>query len=267
MIDKQFIKDLLPPMLIKSFRKTGIFNSIHWSGDYASWKDALDASMGYDSGEIIEKVKNALLKVKNGEAAYERDSVLFDEIEYSWPVLSGLLWVYAQEHKLNLIDFGGSLGSTYFQNRKFIHPLKDIQWNIIEQENFVDVGLKYFQDDQLKFHYDIQSCIADSSPNCILLSSVLPYIEDPYGLVSKLLNYNFKFLILDKMPFVEGDKDRLTVQKVPKRIYNASYPAWFFSEQNFKASILQKYEIVEEFACPDVANIECVYKGMILKLR
>ncbi len=266
-MDKKLVKDIVPPALLKLLRKTRLFNNIYWKGDFASWKDALNASMGYDSSEIVEKVKDALLKVKNGQAVYERDSVLFDEIEYSWPVLSGLLWVYAQEHRLNVIDFGGSLGSTYYQNKKFIGPLKEIQWNIIEQKCFVDLGLKYFQDNQLKFHYDIDSCLLKTNPNCILLSSVLPYIEDPHGLVSKLLTYNFKFLILDKMPFVAGNKDRLTVQKVPKRIYNASYPAWFFSEQNFKASILQKYEIVEEFTCPDVANIESVYKGMLLKLR
>ena len=31
---------------------------------------------------VLEKCKNALLKVKNGEAAYERDSVLFNQIQY-----------------------------------------------------------------------------------------------------------------------------------------------------------------------------------------
>jgi putative methyltransferase (TIGR04325 family) len=267
MINKQSIKNLLPPLLVNSFRKTGLFNTIHWSGDFTSWKEALSASMGYQSDEIIDKVKNALLKVKNGEALYERDSVLFDEIEYTWPVLSGLLWIYAQEQHLTLIDFGGSLGSTYFQNRKFIGSLNAVQWNIIEQEKFVNVGLAHFQDTRLKFYYDIDSCLEKTSPNCLLLSCVLPYVEDPHGLVSKLMDYNFKFLIFDKMPFLDGIKDRLTVQKVPERIYKASYPAWFFSEQKFKTPILKKYEVVEEFNCPDVANIKSVYKGMILKLR
>jgi putative methyltransferase (TIGR04325 family) len=267
-INKKMLKELLPPILIKSIRRFGLFNyGIYWRGNYTAWEDALVKSSGYDTGIILEKVKSALLKVKNGEAIYERDSVLFDDIEYSWPLLSGLLWVYAQENRLNLIDFGGSLGSTYFQNRKFINPLKEVRWNIIEQKKFVDAGIRHFQDDQLKFYCDIDSCIRQTNPNCILLSSVLPYIENPHGLVSKLMDYNFKFIILDKMPFLEGKKDRLTVQNIPKNIYKASYPAWFFSEENFKASILKKYELVEEFKCPDVANIESVYKGMILKLK
>ena len=59
-------------------------------------------------------------KVKNGEAVYERDSVLFDEIQYSWGLLAGLEKA-ALEHdgKLCVLDFGGSLGSTYYQNKQF----------------------------------------------------------------------------------------------------------------------------------------------------
>lgn len=33
----------------------------------------------------------ATLKVKRGEAVFERDSVLFDEIQYSWPVTAALI--------------------------------------------------------------------------------------------------------------------------------------------------------------------------------
>ncbi len=63
------------------------------SGDYRIWDEAMVASTGYDSGIILEKTKAARLKVKNGESAYERDSVLFDEIQYAWPLLACLMWV------------------------------------------------------------------------------------------------------------------------------------------------------------------------------
>lgn len=32
-----------------------------------------------------------MLKIASREAAYERDSVLFDKVQYSFPVLGGLL--------------------------------------------------------------------------------------------------------------------------------------------------------------------------------
>jgi hypothetical protein len=48
-------------------------------------------SHGYDNDTILKKCKDALLKVKNGEAVYERYSVLFDKVQHSFPVLAGLL--------------------------------------------------------------------------------------------------------------------------------------------------------------------------------
>ncbi|MBN2143137.1 MAG: glycosyltransferase, partial [Candidatus Aureabacteria bacterium] len=68
-----------------------------WSGNYPSWEAALHDSKGYDSPDIFTKLKTASLKVKSGEAVYERDSVLFDKIEYSWPLLAGLMWIASQK--------------------------------------------------------------------------------------------------------------------------------------------------------------------------
>src|SRR5688572_21124448 len=82
-------------------------NRSMWSGDFKSWENASQKSEGYSSMEILAKVKKAVLKVKNGEAVYERDSVLFDKIEYSWPLLSSLMWVAAKNNNsLKVLDFG-----------------------------------------------------------------------------------------------------------------------------------------------------------------
>ena len=43
-------------------------NQSMWSGDFKSWENALQKSEGYSSLKILEKVKKAVLKVKNGEA-------------------------------------------------------------------------------------------------------------------------------------------------------------------------------------------------------
>jgi len=64
-------------------------------------------------------------------------------------------------------------------------------------------------------------------------------------------------------PLRDTDTDRLTVQRVPKRIYAASYPAWFFGRAPFIARIQQKYELVEELATADRANIPVRYTGSL----
>jgi hypothetical protein len=42
----------------------------------------------------------------------------------------------------------------------------------------------------------------------------------------------------------ERDRHRLTVQHVPREIYEASYPAWFLSRRRVLAAIERNYELV-----------------------
>ena len=58
--------------------------------------------------------------MKRGEAVFESDSVLFDEIKDSWPVTAALMCAAARSNgELYFLDFRWSLGSSYFQNRRF----------------------------------------------------------------------------------------------------------------------------------------------------
>jgi putative methyltransferase (TIGR04325 family) len=173
-------------------------------------------------------------KVKEGKAIYERDSILFDKIEYSWPLLSGiLLAATVDKGRLSVLDFGGSLGSTYFQNRKFLSFIGDLSWNIMEQPHFVETGRLYFQNEILHFYYDVEECVKKENPNVLILSSVLQYLEKPYDILDKLLSFNFPFIIIDRTPFHYKGYDRITIQRVPRRIYNASYPCWIFDYEKF----------------------------------
>jgi len=219
-----------------------------WSGDFKSWEIALQESVGYSSAEIIEKVKKATLKVKNGQAIYERDSVLFDEIDYSWPLLSALMWVSVQKQgSLKVIDFGGSLGSTYFQNKKFLDELHHVEWNIIEQENFVMAGRECIENDIIQFFYSVNECTREKGrPDILILSCTLPYIERPYELMEELLGHKIPHIIIDNTFFNYENRDRITIQKVPPSIYTASYPCWFLSYEKIKSIITENYTIVTE---------------------
>ena len=129
---KNFLLKLTPPFLL-SWLKWVKYRKYGWIGNYANWQEAQIRSVGYDTEEILGTVRDSLLKVKNGEAIYERDSVVFDQIQYSWPLLAGLLFCSVKlEGHLKILDVGGSLGTTYFQNKKFLDHLKSVSWNIVE---------------------------------------------------------------------------------------------------------------------------------------
>jgi putative methyltransferase (TIGR04325 family) len=263
---RRIIGALTPPVFHGIYR--ALSSSTGFFGDYKSWDLALKVSGGYDSDVILNKVKDALLKVKNGEAIYERDSVLFDKVEYSWPLLAGLLWVAGQNgNRLNIVDFGGSLGSSYFQNRNMLSHLHELKWNIVEQKKFVECGKRFFEDEHLKFYYTLGDCLKEQAASTILLSSVIQYLEKPYDLLEDVKRRKFQYIIIDRTAFLDVGDDRITVQRVPTEIYQASYPAWFLNRDKFLAFLANRYDVVADFESNDRADIPSVFKGYIFRLK
>ena len=260
------IKDFLPPITVRVLTSF----MYGWTGSYNSWGDAEKNSSGYDSDIIINKVKAALLKVKNGEAVFERDSVLFDKVYYSFPLLSALSQIALRsDSKLNVLDFGGSLGSTYFQNRGMFGNLKELKWNIIEQEHFVTEGKKTFADNHLDFYYNIDDCLKEQKVNTLLLGSVLQYIEKPFELLDDMLSKNIEYIVVDRTPVFIGDEERITIQKVPKKIYEAQYPCWILSENKIINRITEAgYELVFDSDSNESMNVAKAHlRGYFFKFK
>ncbi|EKR17227.1 TIGR04325 family methyltransferase [Leptospira interrogans] len=246
-----------------------------FNGIYKTWEEASQFCGSYDSDLILEKCKQSLLKVKRGEAVYERDSVVFEKIQYSWPLTSGLLYAATMSNsKLNVLDFGGSLGSSYYQNRNFLKGIKNLSWNIVEQPNFVQAGKKYFKDDILNFYDSIESCINDENQkiNVFLASSSFPYIKDPFVLIKKIIQYKFAYIIIDRTYFIDLPKSIVSIQSVPSEIYEASYPAWFFNFEEFISLFQTMYHLVTDFesylqATGRLEGLSTQEKGMIFELK
>lgn len=242
----QILYESIPPIVWRIYRRLILHEGYY--GNFPGWDQARNSSTGYVTDLILQRVRDALLKVKSGEAVYERDSVLFEKVRYSWPLLAGLLWIASRSgNRLNIIDFGGSLGSSYFQNRMMLEHLQELSWNVVEQENFVQCGREYFEDQTLKFYYTIDECIEAVHPRVLLLSSVLPYLEYPYELLARILSEKFAYIIIDRTPTLEGWRDRLTVQRVPVEIYKASYPAWILGRDKLLSLFESDYDLVSQF--------------------
>jgi putative methyltransferase (TIGR04325 family) len=244
---RPLVKDWLPPALVRAVRQLR-GNGIRFGENYKTWKDAAARCTGYDAELILDKVLEATLKVKRGEAVFERDSVLFDEIQYSWPVTAALMWAAARNNgKLHVLDFGGSLGSSYFQNRKFLSSLKLISWHIVEQEHFVEKGKAFIEDDVLKFHTSIEESVKTVTPNVILLSSVAQYLPDPQRLFDQINSIEADILLFDRTPFTIENINTICVQYVSSDIYKASYPMWILSKNNLLGQ-LSNWKVHESFA-------------------
>ena len=258
--------------LISFLRKYIRRSPYGWFGNYKSWQDAKNETIGYDTNLILEKVKSATLKVRNGEAVYERDSVLFDKVQYSWPLLSILMWIAAKNKgALSVIDFGGSLGSTYFQNRQFLKGLQEVKWSIVEQPNFVESGTAHVADSQIGFFPSIANAIQTRGiPDLLLISCTLQYLENPYEFLRSALEHKIPYLLIDNTPFNYQPSDRLTVQKIHPAIYEASYPCWFLSYSKVSDAVGKQYTITEEYQNELYIYLDghkIQYRGLLAELK
>jgi putative methyltransferase (TIGR04325 family) len=241
---------------------------ISFTGDYAGWAEAKRDSIGYDAAVILDRTREALLQVKSGAAVFERDSVLFDRPQYPFPLIAGLLRAaLAGQGCLKVLDFGGSLGTTYFQCRPLLRPVTALEWSVVEQPGHVACGRERFADAELGFFTTVEECLRQRRPDTLLLSSVLQYLPSPYHTLEQLLAHGWKHLVIDRTSFLGTGRDRLTVQHVPESIYPVTYPAWFLSEPRLTAMIAAAgYTLVTDFAGSDhgaPADEPGYFKGFI----
>jgi putative methyltransferase (TIGR04325 family) len=242
---RSLLKAILPPVLVSLYKRPK--QDYGFFGDYASWEEALAISTGYDSEVILNKVKNALLQVRDGKAAYERDSVLFDHIEYSFPILAALLKVALENNgKLSVLDFGGSLGSSYYQYKDILSCVHTLEWSIVEQPKFVECGREFFQDETLKFFYSIDECLKSrQQPQIILFSSVLQYLQNPLELIQDISAREFSYVVIDRsLATPIGNRSVLTIHKVNPEIYSAIIPTWLICDQEMIDILNKKYDLI-----------------------
>ena len=255
--------------LFKKIKKKRKASRYGWHGDYPSWEAAAAETAGYGSDGILERVRQAALSVRNGDAVFERDSVLFDRPDYNWPLLANLNWVAARSGgTLNVLDFGGALGSTWFQNRQFLEAF-NVTWSIVEQPHFVAAGQRDLADDRLHFAASIEDVLAARTPGLFLASGVMQYLEEPAVVLDALRKHDFRFVIFDRTATTTRRTSRITVQRVPPEIYPASYPARFLSDRDLLVPLAEHYRILSEWKSYwDRTKLEdCPFSGYLLERR
>ena len=265
---KTFIAQLCPPLL-KGVLK-GLFGSVSWHGDYPTWDSASRICRGYDAPEIARNVLEKTLAVTGGRAAFERDGVLFSEMEYNWPALACLLSVGTAKHgRLEVMDFGGSLGSFFLQHRRFLSDVQLFQWHVVEQPHFVEIAKTHLHEQGLNFHDSVADCLSAGKPTFAFLSSVLQYLQDPWSVIAEITSGPFTHLLVDRTPFTDRKLDRITVQKVSQKICKSRYPCRFFSTDHFLERISKNWKLLAEWDDTiDPCNLGgCGFRGMLFERR
>lgn len=249
------LRQWLPPVVHRALgRATG--RSLRFVGGWSNWADAAAASRGYDDAAILRRIVAATREVEAGRASFERDGVLFETWEPPFQLLAPLLR-HALRHggRLEVVDFGGSLGSTYRQCRPFLPQLQSLQWHVVEQAGFVDAGRAEFARPPLHFHPSLASLPPASAPRLLLASSVLQYLPQPLQHLLDWQEHAIDTIVLDRTPVWNGPDDRVCVQHVPRHIYDASYPCWVLSRPRLLDLLSRDFRLVCEFDCPEGRHV------------
>lgn len=246
--------------------------SVYYRGRFTSWSQAAARSGGYDDTTILDRVKEASLKVKSGAAAAERDGFVLLQAAHSWPVLACCLRAATERgNLLTVLDFGGSLGSSYYQCRDFLATVRIECWSVVEQPHFAQCGREHFEDTTLRFFDSVPDFLSTGNPDVALLSGVLQYLSDPAATMEQILGCEPRYIVLDRTPMWEGASHWLTVQHVPPRFYRASYPCWIFSANLLRQQIGASYEMIADFPGSDgratASGREFRFAGMVLRRK
>lgn len=267
------MKAVTPPVVWDAARKLSdrlLGRDMRFDGDYACWAEAAAAAHGYDAAEILQRNIEATRKVCNGEAAFERDGVAFGDMQPNFPLAWALARALARHGRLHVLDFGGSLGSTFHQARVMLPQAADVRWAVVDQAGQVEAGLSEFATDELAFHHSIEAAKCGTDFDVLLLSGSLQYLPKPFELLEQILPEDWQTIILDRMPFMVDGTTRLTVQHVPASIGAASYPAWFFSEAQVLARLERDYHRIADWPGKDSAHNlgrRAVYKGLLFERK
>lgn len=241
---RAFAKALCPPILLAALaRASG--RRLHFAGGVTSWREAESRSSGYAEPRILDRVIRATREVVEGRSAYERDSVVFQERTAPYLVVSTLLRSALRDQgDLNVVDIGGSLGSTYRQCLDFLAPVRELRWNIVEQTNFVEAGRREFSNEHLRFFDSIDDILLEGSTPTFLLSSALQYLEHPQGLLRELAARLGRHLIIDRTPLSNLDSHHLCIQRAPRGVYDATYPCWVLSRKLLVQTLSKRWRLL-----------------------
>lgn len=227
-------------------------------GAYQSWDEALTASSGYDAADVLLRVVAATRVARLTPGAWERDGAVFQHPEQNEPLL-GALANAAAGGGLEVVDFGGSLGSTWWQHRERLAALGLRRWVVVEQPHFVEAG-REFADDILGFAPTMAAALASVRPQVVLFSGVLPYLESPALVLKEVRQLGFAHVILDRTPLVSRGS-RLAVQHTPPGLGGGSYPVWLLQEDDLLGELYRAYENVASWPALDRLAPEVKHKG------
>jgi len=243
---KIFIRGLLSPVLGFSLSK--------------NWKTASSKSSGYESKSTLETLKLRIEKIAHLENPKNdpRINVVLSHIK-------DLIAEIPTNKEIQVLDIGGSFGEYFFYAVKAIDT-HTFNWTVLETEGHCSIVPEFLKSASgLTFISEPPE--ETTQFDVALLSSVIQYVEDPFGLL-KFACSRSNAVIVNRLPLSQHKADRVAVQRPGLLNSKGSYPVHIFSESVFLNRLKSFAEVAACWMVPqDSAVIRFKYvenQGMLL---
>jgi len=243
---KIFIRGLLSPVLGFSLSK--------------NWETARAKSSGYESKPILEALKLRIEKISHLENPKNdpRINVVLSHIK-------DLIAEIPSDKEIQVLDIGGSFGEYFFYAVNTIDT-HTFNWTVLETEGHCSIVPEFLKSTSgLTFISELPK--ATTQFDVALLSSVIQYVEDPYGLLEFACSRS-NGVIVNRLPLSQHQADQVAVQRPGLLNSKGSYPVHIFSESVFLNRIRSFAEVTSRWMVPqDSAVIRFKYienQGMLL---
>ncbi|MBT3069776.1 methyltransferase, TIGR04325 family [Rhodomicrobium sp. Az07] len=254
---KQFFKSITPPILVDIARdwRRAPAGAGGFEGPFGDWNAAVANSTGWDAPVITEKTRDISRAVRDGNIRFQQDTIARNSVVYSSAILAFLVMAIQESNgAVDILDFGGSLGTNYIQNRAIIANAVSehrCNWVIVERPDIVRIGRDEFERDGVRFFetLDEASATLGRLPASVLFSGSLQYLDAPMSIIDRLVASDVRIIGIDRLLMSEQPEHEIFVQRPdPEKYYSASYPVWAISRKRFAEEMSSRgYALIAEF--------------------
>jgi putative methyltransferase (TIGR04325 family) len=242
---KKIISKIMGRLLRVSKKKN--YSGLTLLGPFDSLGKAEQQSTGYNSNVILNKVRDAVVDLLEGNAAYERDGTAF-AMRPSINHLRRILKAHLKGSDV-VVDFGGGLGGAFINNRDLYKHSN--RYVVVEQSIFAEAGSELSQKYGLQIQFIDNFFHLPVKPDIIILSAVLQYIPYAEQVLQQTADFMPRLIIIDRTAMApDNDSPKWWVQHEPT-YYQApvSYPNRPLS-LDMMLSRLRQYSVIEEWKNP-----------------
>lgn len=218
-----------------------------FSSPMSSWDRAVAESAGYEAQDIVDACLAAAKAVQRGDAAYERDTVLFPERELDFPLVAAVALARGiSGREVRVLDIGGGLGTGFFRHREVLHQIGVASWRILETPAMVRASQELAVERDLSFVSSLPKALRDPS-DLIVFSSSLQYLSEPRAVLEGALSSSACVVLIDRLPIWYQHAAAPVVQVTPAGTRPGSYPCWLLAERELLSWVSPEWVLMSSY--------------------